>query len=78
VPQFYLLGPNIDGISEGFEEKDNAIFYKTNYSLVENKTIDIYSKNKMLLHTIQDLFYILFLKPNFFCKYMISFDIVLW
>ncbi|VVH61218.1 DNA repair protein RecN [uncultured Gammaproteobacteria bacterium] len=46
VPQFYLLGPNIDGISEGFEEKYNAIFYKTNYSLVENKTIDIYSKNK--------------------------------
>lgn len=46
VPQFYLLGPNIDGISEGFEEKYKAIFYKTNYSLVENKTIDIYSKNK--------------------------------
>lgn len=33
--KFYLLGPNIDKISEGFEEKYNAIFYKTNYSLVE-------------------------------------------
>lgn len=46
IPQFYLLGPNIDGISEGFEERYNAVFYKTNYSLVENKTIDIYSENK--------------------------------
>lgn len=45
-PQFYLLGPNIDGISKGFEEKFNAKFYKTNYSLIENKTIDIYTPNK--------------------------------
>lgn len=44
TPQFYLLGPNIDGISEGFTEKYNAIFYKTGYSLIENKTEDIYSK----------------------------------
>ena len=46
APQFYLLGPNIDGISEGFVEKYNAIFYKTNYSLIENKTIDVYSKHE--------------------------------
>ena len=46
-PQFYLLGPNIDGISEGFAEKYDAIFYKTNYSLIENKTIDIYLDNKV-------------------------------
>ncbi len=33
--KFYLLGPNIDGISPGFEDKYNAVFYKTDYSLVE-------------------------------------------
>jgi replicative superfamily II helicase len=46
TPQFYLLGPNIDGISEGFAEKYNAYFYRTNYSLIENKTEDIYTTNK--------------------------------
>lgn len=46
VPQFYLLGPNIDKISEGFAEKYNAEFYKTNYSLIENKIEDIYSLHK--------------------------------
>ena len=45
-PQFYLLGPNIDGISEGFANEYKAIFYKTDYSLIENKIIDIYSKHK--------------------------------
>lgn len=44
--QFYLLGPNIDGISEGFAEKYNAVFKKTNYSLVDNQAIDIYSAHK--------------------------------
>lgn len=43
-PKFYLLGPNIDGISEGFEQKYNAIFYKSNYSLVDSKEINIYEK----------------------------------
>ena len=42
--RFYLLGPNIDGISEGFAEKFNAKFIKTNYSLVDNRTIDMHSK----------------------------------
>ena len=46
TPQFYLLGPNIDWISEGFAEKYNADFYATNYSLIENKTVDIYTENK--------------------------------
>ncbi len=41
-PKFYLLGPNIDGISEGFAEKYNAIFYRTEYSLVESNSIDLY------------------------------------
>ncbi|WP_296682144.1 DEAD/DEAH box helicase [Flavobacterium sp.] len=45
-PKFYLLGPNIDSISEGFTEKYNAIFYKTKSSLVDTKSIDIYSKHK--------------------------------
>lgn len=40
--RFYLLGPNIDGISEGFADKYNAEFYKTNYSLVENQVVEIY------------------------------------
>lgn len=44
--KFYLLGPNIDGISKGFEEKYNAIFYKTQSSLVDVKTIDLYTANK--------------------------------
>nr|MBP8083139.1 DEAD/DEAH box helicase [Spirochaetota bacterium] len=46
VPQFYLLGPNIDDISKGFTNKYNATFYKTNYSLIENKVEDIYSMHK--------------------------------
>ncbi|NHC02398.1 DEAD/DEAH box helicase [Acinetobacter sp. 187] len=44
--KFYLLGPNIDGISEGFEEKYNAIFYKTKTSLVDTKIIDIFDIHK--------------------------------
>lgn len=44
--KFYLLGPNIDGISKGFTEKYNAIFYKTNSSLVDTNVIDIYSDHK--------------------------------
>lgn len=44
--KFYFLGPNIDGISNGFSEKFNAEFYKTDYSLIENRVIDIYSIHK--------------------------------
>lgn len=40
--RFYLLGPNIDGISPGFEEKYNAEFIKTNFKLVRNIEIDLY------------------------------------
>lgn len=42
-PKFYLLGPNIDDISHGFEKKFNAIFYQTKYSLVDSKIINIYN-----------------------------------
>ncbi|SPZ60516.1 ski2-like helicase [Serratia quinivorans] len=41
-PGFYFLGPNIDGISPGFSNEYNAIFYKTNYSLVRCNIYDIY------------------------------------
>lgn len=42
--KFYLLGPNIDGISEGFAEKYNALFYKSNYKLVDCDEIDLYGE----------------------------------
>lgn len=45
-PKFYLLGPNIEGISDGFSEKYNAIFYKTKYSLVGCEDVDIYQDHK--------------------------------
>lgn len=45
-PQFYLLGPNIEGISIGFEEQFNALFYKTDYSLIDTKIIDIYPEHQ--------------------------------
>lgn len=41
-PQFYLLGPNIDHISQGFAENFNAVFFKSNYSLVDSRIIDVY------------------------------------
>ncbi|MGQ1300701.1 DEAD/DEAH box helicase [Acinetobacter nosocomialis] len=48
TPQFYLLGPNIEGISPGFEEKYNALFYKTNYNLVNYNEVNIYEENQNL------------------------------
>jgi hypothetical protein len=44
--KFYLLGPNIDKISEGFAKKYNAQFIKTDYSLVDCQIVDIYSDHK--------------------------------
>jgi hypothetical protein len=43
-PKFYLLGPNIDEISWGFTEKYNAAFYKSDYSLVDSREIDLYKE----------------------------------
>ncbi len=43
--KFYLLGPNIDGISDGFSQKYNAVFFKTDYSLVEQNIINMHSNN---------------------------------
>jgi hypothetical protein len=39
--KFYLLGPNIDGITEGFSEKYNADFFKTDYSLVDCDVVPV-------------------------------------
>lgn len=39
--KFYFLGPNIDNIPKGFEEKYNAIFFKTDYSLVDTQIIPV-------------------------------------
>lgn len=44
--RFYLLGPNIDSISPGFLAKHDAIFYKTDYSLVYTETEDLYDSVK--------------------------------
>jgi len=44
APRFYMLGPNIDGISEGFAERYNAVFYKTEYSLVNADYHNIYQE----------------------------------
>ncbi|WP_168416190.1 DEAD/DEAH box helicase [Erwinia amylovora] len=41
-PKFYFLGPNIDGITPGFSEKYNALFYKSNYTLVRCNNFNIY------------------------------------
>ncbi len=48
--KFYFLGPNIDGITEGFAKRYNAEFYKTDFSLVVNKVEDIYESNKILFN----------------------------
>ena len=44
--QFYLLGPNIEGISEGFASKYNASFIKLTDSLVLCEEHDIYKEYK--------------------------------
>lgn len=42
--RFLFLGPNIEGISEGFAESHNAVFHKTNYSLVASEEVNIYQE----------------------------------
>ena len=44
--RFYLLGPNIDNISSGFREKFDAVFLKTDYSMVYTETEDRYENVK--------------------------------
>ncbi|MEK7017906.1 DEAD/DEAH box helicase [Bacillus sp. FSL R9-9410] len=40
-PIFYFIGPNIDNIPEGFKERYNAIFFKTQYSLVNTEIVEV-------------------------------------
>ena len=47
-PQFYLLGPNIAGITPGFEERYNAEFYQTDFSMVINSTFPSLYRERML------------------------------
>ena len=37
-----MLGPNIDAIPEGFVEKYNAVFYRTDFSMVITDTDNQY------------------------------------
>ncbi|MDD3806866.1 MAG: DEAD/DEAH box helicase, partial [Candidatus Marinimicrobia bacterium] len=45
-PHFYLLGPNIDKVSDGFLKKFSAEFYKTNYSLVSADIVSLFDQYK--------------------------------
>lgn len=45
-PVFYFIGPNIDDIPEGFQERYNALFYKTNYSLVNTEIENVHIEYK--------------------------------
>jgi len=45
-PKFYLLGPNIDGISDGFEKEYDAVFYKSQYSLVDSREVNIFKEHE--------------------------------
>lgn len=45
--QFYLLGPNIDYVSEEFLKKYNAKFFHTDYTLVNTETINKYDMVKI-------------------------------
>ena len=59
--QFYLLGPNIDSVSEDFLSKYNARFYHTHYSLVNTNVVDKYNEVKTLRTKVRedDLFAVL-------------------
>lgn len=60
--QFYMLGPNIDSISEGFVEKYNAVFYRTQFSMVlteEDNRYAYVSKKKGGKVVDEDVFLIL-------------------
>lgn len=42
--KFYFLGPNIDGITEGFSQRYNAVFFKSQFSLVDCNIEDVSGK----------------------------------
>ena len=45
--RFYMLEPNINKISDSFEQKYNAEFFKTDYSLVYTEEDNIYESVKL-------------------------------
>jgi len=49
--RFYMLGPNIDKIPEGFQKKYNAEFFITRYSMVVTEEIDKTSEAKIKTKT---------------------------
>lgn len=59
--QFYLLGPNIDSVSDEFLKKYNAKFFKTRYTLVNTNVFDKYDHVKKSKTKVseEDLFNIL-------------------
>lgn len=58
--KFYMLGPNIDGITKGFEEKYNATFYKSDYSLVDCDITNINVDNLLEAEKKKKLFDLLY------------------
>ena len=45
-PQFYFLGPNIDDVSKGFLDFYKAEFYKSDFSLIDSRSINVYEEYK--------------------------------
>lgn len=45
--KFYMLGPNIDSIPDGFVEKYSAVFYKTQFSMVLTESENQYENVKI-------------------------------
>lgn len=44
--RFYMLGPNIDEIPDGFAEKYNAVFYQTDFSMVMTEEVNLFESVK--------------------------------
>ena len=42
--KFYFLGPNIENITDGFSQKYNATFFKSEFSLVDCNVINLYDQ----------------------------------
>ena len=45
--RFYMLGPNIDKIPDGFVEKYDAVFYQTDFSMVMTEEENLYESVKI-------------------------------
>ena len=60
--RFYMLGPNVDSIPDGFQEKYHAVFYRTDFTMVltdsddRHKTVRVKKGGKVVE---EDLFSIL-------------------